>query len=1128
MSQVGKRDAATAFEGAPGSSPQQVRKRHRKSDRESQDQNAPASVVVKEVLPTVSARKNPSDPQTRKRHKKNGARKAPAVVKEESPIAVPKSSAAEQNPPPAQPTKALISVEREKGPSERLSKDQLALKAVKQERKRTNDPYLLKKSQEPTPSRPKQAQTNGHKKSAGTDNPVRKKSSTPFKKLPQSQRPREQVAESSKSLKDRTVLLKEKHQKDDPSEMVEELLGQVSGKRPAPSDEAKQLVSKRVRGPKKKSKSAKPVVLIARQSGVIEDGWAVTTTNGGMFIDQDPLLTKDDQFLILPTYSGIQIYSTKTSLLVRSLWVGSKSTITSCALSTLDSNRLYVSSSQGSITLWDWTTGARITQITAVKGVRQLLPVPAEEGHEVLLMLLDDSHGARDLVAYHVKGSTGAPMATESILQKSRLSPSVRSYAEGTILVACAEDKLLIGQSQMTADGRLDLSYTWREVLVPARIASFDVQVNSGKSKTSRTTPYLDLAVGLADGVIMHYEDLLFKLISKEKKSKPSTEDITARKLHWHRTAVNTVKWSRDRNYIISGGDETVLVIWQLDSNQKQVLPHLSTPILNLSVSPAGSSYAVRLADNSVMVLSTADLLPSTNITGLALGHTLQRSSNILFHPRTPGRLLAAVSSDAFHDNPATSLQIYDIDTSLQVTRQALTRNMITASNVAPTGQAVKEPIVTNMDLSHDGKWLATIDEWTSHDQDLEPIYISSDPQTLKGRATETSLRLWLWNEKSSTFEQATRIDEPHEPGPNSVLGMSFNPARRELATIGADATVHIWSPKARHKSGVPVRNFANEQLYTWTSSRTAYCEHGPDQRADHAALAYAEDGSVIAASWSFPSAGSSSSSPTKLRFMHLIDPTSGNIIFSQPSLLSSGPAKLLFHTRYLLCLSSSLRIFDTIICQTLTSPIQFDPLFVSPNTNAPLFLVRNRFDGTFAVGLGKSEWPRQSKVFVFGFENEKPNEGTDGSGVDVKVEYQGSFTGMLKGLLALTTGPGYFLIDERNQTRVLRHTGVGATALALTRGIRKGEMETEEVTRSLDSIFGRGSRAALVPSGNGAGAIEGPTMRGLIAPVPEEERAVQGGLESVLRFTTSAMAPSPAELFRRVVGVLGQAIEAK
>src|ERR1700733_11875966 len=70
-------------------------------------------------------------------------------------------------------------------------------------------------------------------------------------------------------------------------------------------------------------------------------------------------------------------------------------------------------------------------------------------------------------------------------------------------------------------------------------------------------------------------------------------------------------------NYIISGGSETVLVLWQLDTGKQQFLPHMSATIQNIVVSPTGTSYGIQLADNSAMILSTAKLEPTTNISGI-------------------------------------------------------------------------------------------------------------------------------------------------------------------------------------------------------------------------------------------------------------------------------------------------------------------------------------------------------------------------------------------------------------------------------------------------------------------------------------------------------------------------------
>ncbi|OCT50098.1 hypothetical protein CLCR_06592 [Cladophialophora carrionii] len=1108
MSPSGKRDAVTAFDGTTdGATPPKKRQRSRRSLKRQQEN---ASALGQD------------DP-------------SPALEKTEAP---------EQQETTAKKTAGAISrEENEKALSQKPQQHRAAKQQARKERRKKNKAIPIEKTERsPAPERLEIPPADTSK-----ENDSQKNSDTTLqgarRRPSQSLTPQERALELSKRLKERDELLKQKRTEaasnklaEAPHRVTEKHVRET--KRPSP---------KRVRDIKKKltavvkSRRERP-----RKAEVNEKGWSVASTSGGTFIDQDPLLTDDDQHLILPTHSEVQVYSTKTSLRVRSLRLDPKSTITSCALSTLDGDRLYVSGTNGLISLWDWTSGTRIAEFNSGKSVRQILPLQSQEENEAVLILQDDSLGTRTLAIYLADISRGTFSEKQTVLRGSAFSPCVKSYGHGRVLVACVADRLLVGQSQNTEERQLEFSYTWRELTTPAHIKSFDAQLNWGKSKTSRKVPYLDVAVGLSDGVIMHYEDILFKLIGMEKKNKASAGDITARRLHWHRTAVNTVKWSRDGNYIISGGNETVLVIWQLDSNQRQYLPHLSTAILNLTVSAVGSAYALRLADNSVMILSTADLLPSTNVTGLALGQPSQTSSVLLLHPRAPNRLLAAVSCDSFRSKPSTFLQIYDLDSSLQLTRQALTRNMVTASNVAPSGQPVREPNVTYMDLSHDGKWLATIDQWTPHDQDLEAMYVSSDDKTLRGRATETNLRLWLWNESSDNFEQVTRIDEPHKPGPNAVLGLHFNPARLELATIGADGTVRIWAAKARHRDGVSVRNNANDQLYTWISSRVIHCNDDALSRgetATSAALAYAEDGSAIAASWSFPTpvAHSGTKSSMHTRFVHLIDPSSGSIAFSAPSLLSPGYAKLLFSGRYLLALSSKLRIFDTIMCEEVPCPLKLGEAYIPPKSNAPMFLTRNKYDGTVAVGVGKSEYPRGCNVSVLEF-SDTTNGGVAadagagvGVGVSVKVVYEGQFIGVLKGLLALTSGAGFLMIDERNQTRVLRQTGAAKGTLTVTRNFsgRRG-VETEEVTRSLDSIFGR--RPASTPQGENTAAVDrAPTTRGLLAAPGEtsaeqmqmqvrpQTEAVEGGLDAVLRFPSSAMAPSPAELFQRVVSVMAR-----
>ena len=59
-----------------------------------------------------------------------------------------------------------------------------------------------------------------------------------------------------------------------------------------------------------------------------------------------------------------------------------------------------------------------------------------------------------------------------------------------------------------------------------------------------------------------------------------------------------------DGCYLLSGGQEGVVVIWQLSTNQPQFIPRLGGPISHLSVSPKSDMYCVSLGTNVLLFLS--------------------------------------------------------------------------------------------------------------------------------------------------------------------------------------------------------------------------------------------------------------------------------------------------------------------------------------------------------------------------------------------------------------------------------------------------------------------------------------------------------------------------------------------
>lgn len=242
-------------------------------------------------------------------------------------------------------------------------------------------------------------------------------------------------------------------------------------------------------------------------------------------------------------------------------------------------------------------------------------------------------------------------------------------------------------------------------------------------------------------------------------------------------------------NYIISGGTETVLVLWQLDTGKQQFLPHMSATIQNVVVSPSGSSYGIQLADNSTMVLSVAELKPTANIAGIharvidyenpialsvrrveedAFEPPLFQHTAAIVNPADPSQLLLGVGATqgVNHSKPLITgipfLQTFDLGTGHAVSRQALTRTNITNINMAPNAHLISEPRVIHMQASFDGKWLATVDEWIPPKRDLDFIgHQGRDLGAERRQRREVFLKFWQWNKENADWELVTRIDSP-------------------------------------------------------------------------------------------------------------------------------------------------------------------------------------------------------------------------------------------------------------------------------------------------------------------------------------------------------------------------------
>jgi NET1-associated nuclear protein 1 (U3 small nucleolar RNA-associated protein 17) len=337
---------------------------------------------------------------------------------------------------------------------------------------------------------------------------------------------------------------------------------------------------------------------------------------------------------------------------------------------------------------------------------------------------------------------------------------------------------------------------------------------------------------------------------------------------------------------------------------------------------------------------------------------------------------------------------------------------------MGPDGKRIFEPDVHLLQISHDGQWLATVDEWLPPKVDLrylnEGENDSHEEERLRRR--EVYLKIWRRDEKNAQWVLETRIDAPHFLEGVSSNGRVFdlvaNPKEHGFATIGEDYIVRIWKPKTRLRDGLVVRGAGDRGLVNWSLHRSielpnpdklwiADASTGP-QHARTSRLAFSADGSVI-------TAGVSGSSDLDHGLVHLIDANSATIYRSMTEIDATVLCGLGIVGRYLVVVTDCLNVWDMVYDDLVfCAPINTAGVDRFERTSI-VRLATNEVDGTFALSLpqlqkyeDQSSWIQKasSKVLVYSTEQKEPLSSQTISGITL-------------GLVARRGEKGYVMLDS-------------------------------------------------------------------------------------------------------------------
>jgi NET1-associated nuclear protein 1 (U3 small nucleolar RNA-associated protein 17) len=536
-------------------------------------------------------------------------------------------------------------------------------------------------------------------------------------------------------------------------------------------------------------------------------------------------------------------------------------------------------------------------------------------------------------------------------------------------------------------------------------------------------------------------------------------------------------------------------------------------------VSPTGSSYALSLANNTVIVLSTTELNARTNIVGIQSRRIepefLLAASNsgtyrafqpvpMAIDPKSTKDLLLCVPSSqprrrSEDVQPEPYLQTFDVFSHRSVSRQALTRNNATDPNIAPDGRRILEPSVTHLQISHDGQWLATIDEW------IPPVSegMSNIDEEERLLRREVYLKFWRRDEKTGQWALESRIDSPHlledACAHGRVYDLVADRTRHGFATIGEDDFVKIWRPKTRLRDGIVVRGAGERGLINWSASRSLQLPKPwvPEPTAGliqpsqcrTSRLAFSSDGSILAAAVSGVYMSDSGA-------IHLLDVFGATIKSTLTEIDVTVLCGIGIIGRHLVVISDSINVWDMVNPGYVYSiPVNTPGIDESQRP----FLVRfatNDDDGTFAISLPRLEVKSshiraKSRISVFSTQQEEPL-------------WSDSMSGVTMGLVARMGEKGYIALDSASCIR---------TITSVVSALEKPTLPSED--KSVQHVE---QTEEDVEDDN----VEDEASAALMSLEAEYDRPVvtHQNLEDL--FHTNSVLPPPKELFHSLVSLFG------
>lgn len=247
---------------------------------------------------------------------------------------------------------------------------------------------------------------------------------------------------------------------------------------------------------------------------------------------------------------------------------------------------------------------------------------------------------------------------------------------------------------------------------------------------------------------------------------------VSKRRLTGHTSFVNTLLFSPDGQFLISGGADKQIKIWNLTTGQAvRTLSGHKSFINSLAISPDGQTLASGGADKQINIwnLTTGQLVRSIPFTNYV--------NALAFSP--DGSTLAGASADR-------TLRLWQVKTGQLLRTFKGHSSFVNALAISPDGKvmasASADKTVKLWDVAT-GQLLHTL---TGHTSFVNAVVISPDGQTVASGSADQTIRIW-----DMTTGKARHTLQGHR---NYVSSLAISADGQTLISGSADQTFQFWA----------------------------------------------------------------------------------------------------------------------------------------------------------------------------------------------------------------------------------------------------------------------------------------------------------------------------------------------